>query len=237
MKIKIFLVILFFNSFYVFSQEDSKTKPKSSKIFQAMGYTVLADFVSSPVKVYPNSIYDDNTSTYIPTNSFIKTDAINLGSCMYRFRYNFYEPSQESAFSFSLTPSFGFGLVVPEKSGDAAGFCTFNMPLLINYEIAAGSTYKSTKEHGFFFGAGIEYYKSPLIFVGWTGEKPISSFILPVASAGFRFWTKTNRMAEINLKFGKGPKVKLPDVYDKTSLPGTLSAYEFRVAYVRFLKY
>ena len=235
MKIKILIIVFIFSSFCVFSQENEKTK--STKVFHAIGYTVLADFVSSPVKIIPFSRFDENTSTYVDSHSFLKTEGINLGTFMYRFRYNIKEFSQESALSLSVNPSVCLELFVPEKLTDDVGLFVFNLPLLLNYEHGAGSTYKSSAEKGFVIGAGIEYFKAPILFVEQPDNMPITSFIIPVASAGFRYWTKNNRLAEINLKFGKGAKVKLPEIYEAETLPRSLSAYSFRLSYILFLNY
>lgn len=232
MKINFTFAAFFFIGTSVLSQETQESK--STKVFHAVGYTILADYVSSPLKVIPMTVHTNAGD--IESHTFMKSDAINLMTYMYRFRYNFSEPSAESAFSFSINPSLSFGLVIPNK-GDNGGFFTFNVPLLLNYEHGAGSTYNSTLNHGFTIGAGIEFYKSPLFFIEKTGEIPITAFIMPTVSAGYRHWTRSNHLAEFNFKIGKGSKVKLPEIYEEEELPGSLSAYEFRFSIIRFLNY
>jgi len=237
MKIFTLLIIAIFTFFSVYSQENKNDK--SSKVFHAFGYAFLVDYVSSPVKAVPYQSYDYNTNQPVESHSFLKTDGINLASCIYRFRYNLFEPSPENAVSLSLTPAVGFGLVIPTGGGGGeGGFFTFNLPLMLNYEHGAGSTYKSSFEHGVFLGAGIEYFRAPVISVEKQDEKPITDFIMPTVATGFRYWTRNNRLMEVNLKFGHSlNKLKLPSVYQPDKLPGALSAYSFRISLILFLNY
>jgi len=233
----ILAAIILLNGVEGFSQEETP----NSKIFHAFGYTMFLDFGSSPVKVEsywdPNA-YGGYNAWGMPVYGANVTNVyedfgISFLTCFYRLRYNVYEFGDNSAIGLSVTPALGAAYT------NWAGAGWFNLPIQAEFEFGAGSTYNSSANRGGYIGGGIEINKLPLFYTdpseGYSGKFPISLWAQPVVSAGVRYWNKSNKMQEINLKLGfamGGDRVP-PGTTEDVAFP----SMTVRLSWIAFINY
>lgn len=122
-------------------------------------------------------------------------------------RLNLLEINKNSAISVKASPTLGLDI-------GTFGFLSFQLPLSLEYDLGAGSTYDATDEKGFYVSAGLTLMVNPLIYVKEREESQIVSqggkltkaWLRPSFGAGYRYWNNLNRMKEIGVQFAIGPK-------------------------------
>lgn len=186
-------------------------KASNKKFFTEWGYSVLLGFSNSPASTFTTYAYGSPYATY-STNFF----TLDMFSLLFRFRYNLIELNKDQALSLSALPTFGLGVSFGTSiNTDEVAFCSFDLPLILDYNIGNVSTYNTEKENGFVVGAGVEYTKAPLIggvILGTWYDKngnafianPMTSWVEPVVELGYRYWNKNNKAVGYNLKVGFG---------------------------------
>lgn len=224
---KTLLIFLFLVSIvsFVFSQNSS-----NNKIFHALGFSFLTDFTVGPwnelTTFYPTR-YNSQNSLGVYETKYNQNIGYTLFTYMYRFRYNVYEPSDNFAISLGITPAIGMTI-------STGGFANVNIPIIGEAEFGAGSTYSSSSNIGGFFGFGFEYTKMPLLSIESPSPssgvpEAVSSWIEPVLTTGIRYWNSSNKMKEVNFKFGFRKSHPISDYFDR--------AISIRLAWIRFLNY
>lgn len=192
------------------------TNSQNMKFFQSRGYSSLADFGKTPVKL--NYVKVNQGYPYVLTDCLYYTRLryVSLYTLAYNFRYNIFEPDQENAIGINLFPSFGLSLFKERFMGipgdnELKGALNFTIPIFLSYNIGAGSTYQSVKNSGAFVGFGFEYNKAPL-FSG-TPDMYKTSWINPVVVFGVRYWNDYSCLKEFNFKIGIGEISSYPRNY------------------------
>lgn len=232
--LKLTAVVLFFTVVTpCLSQNES-----SQRLFFDMGFALFSDYTASPVSAVTTRseflVQDPVTwNWYYPdTTQYFQSHAFHLCSYVFRFRANAVQPTDNLAISISGTPSFQFGFVW-ENPNDAMSLMALNLPLMTELNFGAGSTFKSDANKGGYIGAGYEFHVSPLIDMDseFKGKKAWGQ---PAFAAGYRFWVKETKLAELNLKLGFGKnKVVPPDSYDQR----VSSPLSIRIAFLWFMNY
>jgi hypothetical protein len=187
------------------------SKVSNKKFFTEWGYSALLGFSNSPTSTFTTYVSGSPYATY-STNFF----TLDMCSLLFRFRYNIVELSKDQALSLSGLPAFGLGISFGTTvNSDEVAFCSFDLPLILDYNIGNVSTYNTEKENGFVIGAGVEYTKAPF-FGGaipgpWYDKNgnefmvtPVTSWIEPVVELEYRYWNKNNKAVGFNLKMGFG---------------------------------
>lgn len=107
------------------------------------------------------------------------------------------------------------------------------MPIAVGWEFGAGSTYYSELNHGGVIGLGIDYSLLPLI---WDGAPAIDrySYINLHLNFGYRYWSRRNRLWELNLKVMTGPSYAGKNSSDNSLI---VPPWGVRISWLRFLNY
>ena len=121
--------------------------------------------------------------------------------------------TMNSSITVSATPTVNIGAIYPVHDLGSRYGMNVTVPVFAELNIGAAARYISSADMGFVFGLGFEYFCSPLISyaltdVDYDNEDFMKSWILPTAKVGFRYWSKKNKVKEINLKVGIGEKGK-----------------------------
>jgi len=219
---------------------------KRSKIFKSIGVSLpFLDIIKSPVQYlsYPVPI---NYTGLIPPNSPSTTTVsensrlygVSLVTFSYYYRYNFFEFSDNKAIGFNIIPSIGISYfsgvsdvgTQMKSEGAFRGFGNFNLPFLIEYEFGAGSTSEATRNHGYFFGIGVNYSLIPLIKIP---DFQTFSYFQFTISAGYRYMKSSKKLREFNLLLGIGNSYNPPN-NQEPEMGGY--SFEVRLSYVKFIK-
>ncbi len=192
MKTSLFAIILFIS----LSLSDISAQSFKDRSFHTIGTTYFTDYYASPLVAYERSFFSgDETQYETPWGFSIMTFA-------YKYRFNIVELSDNIAFSTSINPA----LAVTASS---VGMGSINVPLQLNMEFGAGSTYNTTANMGGYLGAGLEWNKVGLVNYDLfdAGDIPHDAefqtmWMQPVISAGIRYWSASNVLKEIELKYG-----------------------------------
>jgi len=187
------------------------SKASNKKFFTEWGFSALLGFSNSPA-----STFTTYASGYLPTSYSTNFFTLDMLSLLFRFRYNIVELNKDQSLSLSALPAFGLGVSFGTTiNTDEVAFCSFDLPLILDYNIGNVSTYNTEKENGFVIGAGVEYTKAPLIGGAIPGPwydkngnefipNPMTSWVEPVVELGYRYWNKNNKAVGYNLKIGFG---------------------------------
>jgi hypothetical protein len=202
---------------------------EQGRFIHSIGCSFLADYMAAPATVFTKD------ETVGPYEEFIdQYQGITIFTLIYNCRFNVVELTDELALSANAIP--GIGMFVP-FNGDAKGWGSVNIPLMVGFETGAGSTYASTAGLGAFIRYGIEWTKAPLIVTAdeYSEVKLESSWVQPVVQAGMRFWNKQNRLQELSIKYGFGAKVPEGDYSLNSDEPHR--AMSIRISWLMFVNY
>lgn len=143
---------------------------------------------------------------------FNKTPGVELGNTGEHFQFKYYSLSYQyegrvnitnlndnSALSVSLAPS--VGLAFP--TDDLDGYGSINIPVFVNIEFGAGSTYDSDADVGFTLGLGLNHTRFPLFGLDLPdGSDFKKSYTTPVIKASLRkFSSKGNHLRQYFIHF------------------------------------
>ena len=210
---------------------------QNEKIFQNIKTGVYTEFFSGPL-AKSNTTYFDETKAVISFEEYRRVTGVSIFSIGYNIRYNLFEPSDNFGVGISASPT--LGLTVTDD-----GFGSFNIPVFATINLGAGSTYSSTTNMGFFIGAGYEFTKLGLVGGADKYESPnvtnydlISSWGSLIAVTGVRWWTKSNRLSELTLKYGFGAADETPSkVVGQSAFTSTGSSYTISITWGRYINY
>jgi len=104
-------------------------------------------------------------------------------------RYNFIE-AENSSVSIGAPIGVGIGLVTNTIGGDAGVLFSYDLPVVIDYNIGCKSTMDNDKTFGGYFGAGFGYNK--VIISGSSYSDFNGASYGPLIRAGFRFGGSDN---------------------------------------------
>ncbi len=113
-----------------------------------------------------------------------ETFGVELNNVTWFPRYNFIE-SENSSVSIGAPVGAGIGIVTNTIGGDAGILFSYDLPLVIDYNIGCKSTMDNDKTFGGYFGAGFGYNK--VIITGSSYSDFNGSSYGPLVRAGFRF--------------------------------------------------
>src|SRR5689334_4419462 len=221
----IFSLILLISASFTSSPQGFK-----HRYFVAYGISPLLDFGTGPGQVtYP--AYNTN---YSDTSCFLhQTSYFSLIAGSYQGRYNILEPGENLAISVKAKPTLGFSI-----SRD--GLCGFYIPVGVGLEVGNGATYQSTANMGFTLTAGYALNINPLFKLGevydqmdnYNNVDVKGSWGSPFVSAGVRYWTKTNKLREINILYGFTSNDDIPANAEQIGIRGDESLTRFQTSYM-----
>ena len=141
-------------------------------------------------------------------------------------------------------PCLGFGFWTEGEGGIGS----FNIPVILSYEMGAGSTYSTVQDIGFFIGAGYETSRTPLATfekLTWRDLKPVKlSWSQPILHMGIRFWRKPQnaftregkeRLNSVGIKAGMGAMKSFRD--KDNGFMDESRSWSFRLYYSMFIGY
>ena len=197
---------------------------KPSRIFHSWGTTLpMLDLIQTPSKTFSTPMWGSNNynqgGTIYPMKQTVNAQGFSVISLQYNFRYNFAEINKEIAFAYNCTPSIGVGAITFgdyqfNNSLQINSYGIFQLPVQIEMEMGAGSTYLSESNHGFTLGCGLAYMLTPLISPQLisqtfdangntlTSQTMRFSYVQVVASTGFRYFDRYNNLNELNVLIG-----------------------------------
>jgi hypothetical protein len=175
----------------------SKAQTFEDRFFNCIGWGF--DFGRGPGQVYSPVYSSDHydTACFAYQNSYVGV------SICFEARYNIVEPSVNSAVSIKSRPT----LDVLFGSGLLGVF----VPLGVGLELGNGSTYKAESNTGFTFSAGYVFNFNPLLKIEDIFETAKlyqvdlkTNWGTPFVAAGYRYWSASNKLREINILYGFG---------------------------------
>lgn len=200
--------ILFIGMFWFLGSHAQLSDEQRERFFFNTVYSPFLDFVNSPVYLQSTPVeWDPNQN---PTR-FEQTPSQILGvsylSVGIEPRYNLKEWGDNMALAVSMPATIGFAIVGASGNdvAGASGIGNLQIPVLCKLYLGNGSTYRTEKNMGFSFGAGLEYNKLPLLFQSNNSSDEVfrSGWVMPAVSSGLHIW-RGNMPMEFNLKFGFG---------------------------------
>jgi hypothetical protein len=243
-KIPSFLIVLFsFITIHSFGQIgwDSLTIQSKNRFFYGLTYGILPDIEKGPVNVFPNYVNDNIPNPPYPQQGYVTafvftTNFISIGGKM---RYNLLQFTPEISLSVSTVPSVGAGFaVVDEPDLDkitSFANCSYNIPLLLEFNYGDGATHNSPSEYGLFSFAGVEntglmlpHHPSNIDMMDVNGNfytpELINHWTEAVFGLGIRYHNRRSIQREVFLKYGKGPSTLYlpPSGIFETAHPWTL---------------
>jgi hypothetical protein len=207
-------------SFAQSSNSSANSSGSDKKLFFGFGYSPLLSVANGPVTNYID--YGPVYGTYggggggQPVSVAASYFNYDLVAFVFDVRYNLTEFNNNSSLSAAAIPDIGLGISggAAGEFANALGILSFNLPLMVEYNIGNVSTYTADKDKGFVIGAGFEVTAAPLVpivHVSYTDVNnntqtmaPASVWAEPCFELGYRHWNKSNKAKEINLKFGVG---------------------------------
>ena len=175
-------------------------EPPPLPLFHSFGYTTCMDYYQSPTI---NFIINPGGLAPYAVNESSTAKGLSLFTLIYRLRYNYYEPTNNMAFSASISPAFAAAYYqgVNNNVGDV-GVGIFNMPVLAEFNFGAGATHRSYERIGGVIGLGFDYTYLP--FVETTllnnNQQLHYSYMNLCANFGYRFWGRYENLREVNFK-------------------------------------
>ena len=215
-----------------------KTQNENTRVFYDMGLSFLMDYSASPVRSVTtksdtpiNPPYWGGPTVYPDTTNYYQVFNYNICTYIFRLRANLVQPTDNMAISVTTVPAFGVGFTW-QKPGEGASMCALNLPIMAEFDFGAGSTFKSEAKAGGFIAAGYEFIMAPMIPTGeFKGKLGWSE---PVFSAGYRYWTKFQKLMELNLKVGIASNDALPPANYHQQTAGPISV---RLSMLYFYNY
>ena len=216
---------------------------QDSKVYHSFRYGAYSEWMFAPTSVTETTVVDAANSgtgkveTHYQTTSYVSGSLVNL---LYAFRYNVLEPSENFGLGLNVSPSLGLAL-------SDGGFGTINIPAYLSLNFGAGSTYSTASDIGGYIGIGYEFTKINLYSTykeeenfqqtGTTVTRtdPITSWSEPMAIAGIRWWSKSDRLMEFSIKYGFGSNGDLPASLTQDQIQGTPKT--FQITYGWFINY
>ena len=113
-----------------------------------------------------------------------ETFAVEQNNLTWFLRYNFIE-GENSSVSIGAPVGAGIGLVTNRIGGDAGVLFSYDVPVVIDYNIGCKSTMDNDQTFGGYFGAGFGYNK--VIISGSSYSDFNGASYGPLIRAGFRF--------------------------------------------------
>jgi len=194
---------------------------QSDAVFHSVKYTLFADYYQTTPTA--GTFVDPFSGESIDVQGRVTGSAFL--TLVYDFRYNLHELNDDVAISGIVSPAFGLSGTTTELFlagsafgtfagvGSLGGFGYLNLSVMPGIEYGAGATYNSSKSVGTFFRVGFDYMLTPITSFdgeedfdfdgglnGWTGL---------AMQSGIRYYSKKNRLREVNLKFWPGGKGQL----------------------------
>jgi len=162
----------------------------------------------------------------------------------FSFRYNLYEIDDEMSVSASLP--IGIGITSwssTEYSSD--GFGSLHIPLFVEFNYGNGATYSSSSNVGFVLGVGYQWDLMAVIsddvVDGYTSDKEKydypqaeKSWFHPTVKLGVRYWSRNNKLREINIRYGFGSKEEWEDSNGASNSHSPLS---LQISFLRTMNY
>lgn len=167
--------------------------------FSSIGFSPYLDLGVTPAQVFCPAYSKDGLDTACVIHQSFYAGAISIA---YEGRYNLYQSGDNLAVSVKAKPVFSL-------SFSDYGACGFYFPIGVGLETGNGSTYQSSSNTGFTFTAGYSLNFNPLFSASSEKEDIYnidakSSWGCPFISAGIRYWSKKNKLREINILYGFG---------------------------------
>jgi hypothetical protein len=207
-------------SFAQNSNSSASSSGSDKKLFFGFGYSPFLSVAGGPV-----TNYVDYSTVYAPYSGGGQPVSVAANYFNYDFvafvfdvRYNLTEFNNNSSLSAAAVPDIGLGIGggTSGEFANALGILSFNLPVMVEYNIGNVSTYTADQDKGFVIGVGFEVTAAPLIpivHVAYTDVDnntqtmaPANVWAEPCFELGYRHWNKNNKAKEINLKVGVGGK-------------------------------
>jgi hypothetical protein len=212
------------------TSNEKGSKSFKERYFSAYGVSPLLDFGAGPGEV----TYPAYRSNFADTTCFLhQATYFSLVSASYLGRLNILEPGDNLAISVKGKPTLCFSI-------SKHGLCGFYFPIGLGLEIGNGATYKTLANMGFSFTAGYSLNVHPLFKLGdvydkvknYSNVEVKGSWGCPFVSAGLRYWTKTNKLREINILYGFKSNDDIPANAEQIGIDGDESLEQFQSSYI-----
>ncbi len=236
-------LILLFTVAILFSALHVSAQSFSDRFFMSRGMEIIV--ASGPASLSP--VYSKESTDDSWTESNEQYGIFYSGYFLgYRFvpRYNLLEMSDELSLSASLPVALGL-TVWTDQTTSGAGFGSIHIPLFLEINYGNGATYSSSSNLGLVAGVGVQWDIFPLIATNDYTDYSSStkkyevpsvkkSWIHPTVELGVRYWSRNNKLREINLRYGFSSKTEWTDENGEivSDLP-----FNFQIAFIRVMNY
>ncbi len=230
MKKIVACILLICSSMFVSAQS-------SRFVFFSAGWNLLTDMTISEFNWRSDVVVDGNTAE--PGESF-QTVQWNLMSGMVSARFLLIPISEKVTIGVSATPTVSLGAIYSIRSLGSRYGANFSMPLLLELNCGAACRYSAMNDRGFVIGAGIEYLYTPIASyelskMSFTNKDFQNSWFMPMVKVGYRYWSKRNKVKEINLKVGMCEKQE--DFYNFGKIIKAYRPIHVGLSFMKILNY
>jgi hypothetical protein len=140
------------------------------------------------------------------SNGGYESFALTQSNFTYFPRYNFIE-NENSSFSVGAPIGIGIGITTNTYGGDAGVIFSYDLPLVIDYNIGCKSTMENDRNFGGYFGVGFGYNKVNISESSYSDYD--GSSYGPLFRAGFRFGSSKESWGGHGLSAGAYYKIGL----------------------------
>lgn len=224
------------------SLHSNAAKKKQHSIYiKGFGWSVMGDFGQNQKYATYNPYASFGDTTFEKVRRATGYSVLSMGLDNHFILHQF---GRDRSVSLNIYPVIGFGLT-------RSRILNITLPVFINFNSGAVSTYGTKKNIGYNIGIGAEYFKAGLIgisenyriydfedcqYIGYS--KKLTNIIHPAINFGARFFTKGGHAQELNLKYG----MWATDTYDKyNELPVSeqKSSYNYwcRLSYIHYIRF
>lgn len=228
---KLFLIVSILSCCILASAQSSRF------VFFSAGWSLLTDVTISEFNWNPNAVVDGNTAE--PGESF-QTVQWNFMSGLVSARFLLIPLSSKATIGVSATPTGSLGAIYSTRNLGSRYGLNFSMPLLLEFNYGAACRYSAMNDHGFVVGAGVEYLYSPIVAYelsksDFDTKDFRKSWFMPMIKVGYRYWSKRNKVKEINLKVGIGEKQE--DFYNFGKIIKAYRPLHIGLSFMKILNY
>ncbi|MBO7055157.1 MAG: hypothetical protein J6W37_07220 [Bacteroidales bacterium] len=175
-------------------------------IFISGGFSFLTDGYMSMTNLKP-----DDRNTKVKAEESYQYLQWNFVSGILAARITLIPITLNSSISVSAAPTISVGAIYPVHNLGSRYGLNAEVPVYLELNLGAASRYVASKDWGLCFGAGIEYFASPLCSydfsdTGYNNSDFMKTWILPSCKIGYRYWSKKNKVNEVILRVGFGEK-------------------------------
>ncbi|MCQ2605781.1 MAG: hypothetical protein MJ204_04465 [Bacteroidales bacterium] len=213
------------------------TAQSSRFVFFSAGWSLLTDVTVSDFNWRTDTVVVDGNPS---AGESFQTVQWNLMSGMVSARFLLVPICDKVTIGVSATPTISLSAIYSTQSLGSRYGANFSVPLLLELNCGAACRYSAMNDRGFVIGAGVEYLYTPIASyelskTSYTNKDFQNSWFMPMVKVGYRYWSKRNKVKEINLKVGMCEKQE--DFYNFGKIIKAYRPVHVGLSFMKILNY